>query len=90
MIYAHTRKTPRPMWKRVQHIWHLSVGGVTVARIVHHPEGYLSHINRPDANGWDCAHFASLAQAKACLLRWWATHATERAFARFYRTAASD
>lgn len=87
MIYARTRKTPRPVWKRIQHVWHLTVDGVTVARVVHHPFGYLSHINRPDCNGWHAADFTSLAQAKACMLRWWASHATDHAFARHHGLA---
>lgn len=84
MIYAQRRITSRPVWKRDRHVWHLTVNGITFARIVHHPEGYLSRIDHPFGNGWDCVDFITLAQAKACILNWYANRATDRAFARYY------
>jgi hypothetical protein len=71
-------------WHRHGKLWYLVVGGIAVARIVQHPQGYLARIGRHDALGWDCVDFASLAQAKAGLRHWWAIRRTAWAEARYY------
>jgi hypothetical protein len=72
------------IWRRQGRLWHLCVGSISVARIVDYGDGHLSRISRHDALGWDCVDFASLAQAKACLRRWWATRETALALARHH------
>lgn len=80
MTTRNKQTARRLYWKQTGKNWHLIVDGLTVARIIHHPEGYLSRIDRQPDNGWSNVDFSNLAHAKACLMRWWSRRNSFLAF----------
>jgi hypothetical protein len=79
----HTPRSTATSWRCMGHSWHLIVGGISVARLIATAEGWLStNVLQPD-NGWGYVDFLTLAQGKACLLRWWARRGSYRAFEHY-------
>lgn len=75
----------KPRWQRFKSSWHLIANGKVAAKLVRNEGGWLSWINRADSNGWSCVDFLTLAHAKACIMQWWATRTTDRAFDKYAR-----
>lgn len=84
MNFRRRQLTGRLSWRLIEGHWTLLCGSVNVASIVGGPGGYVTFIRRHDELGWDAVDSASLAQAKAILLRWWSQRTTFRLAARHY------
>ena len=82
-IMTHASINPtgsKPRWQRHKSRWHFVANGKVVAQLVRNEGGWLSWIDRADNNGWSCVDFLTLVHAKACMMQWWASRTTNRAF----------